>query len=207
MISKERILEVARTLYSVYGVYSVTMDDLALECGVSKRSIYNLFRHKDDIVLELTRDFISFEKNRFRKITLRTKEPVDNLKLLLEETQNMYRSLTPAVEQDLKKHFQDAWSLIQKFEEEITFIFIQPVIEDGIKKGHFKKDLSIGLHSKLICKLCKDSTRKNEFTKEIDSTNLMVFMRSFIISGLVTLKGWLLVNDSELTGKVGKFTE
>ncbi len=198
MISKERILEAARTLYSVYGLHSVTMDDLAVECGVSKRTIYNSFRHKDEIVFTLTKDFISRERVKLQKIVASSKNPVENLTSLLEGVQNIYKLLTPAVELDLDKHFPNAWSLIQNFKQEVASDFIQPCMEQGIKKDYFRKDLSMGLYSELISKLAKISTRKNEFTGDIDSAHLCIAIRNFILSGLVTLKGWVLINDSVL---------
>ena len=47
---KERILEQAGKLFYLYGIKNVSMDDLASTLGVSKRTIYENFKDKEDIL-------------------------------------------------------------------------------------------------------------------------------------------------------------
>ena len=53
MISKEQVQESALTLFTRYGLQSVNMDDLAKELRVSKKTIYQLYNSKEELVLSL----------------------------------------------------------------------------------------------------------------------------------------------------------
>lgn len=46
------ILQTAFDLYSQWGIKSVSMDDVAAQSGVSKRTLYELFRNKEDLIAQ-----------------------------------------------------------------------------------------------------------------------------------------------------------
>src|SRR6202000_2790704 len=47
---KERILSKAADLFMRYGIRSITMDEIASQLGISKKTIYQFFTDKDDLV-------------------------------------------------------------------------------------------------------------------------------------------------------------
>ena len=67
MIVAENILEKADNLFHKYGVRSISMDDIARELGISKKTIYQYFKDKDDIVYQMTQRRIEIDKNEFSK--------------------------------------------------------------------------------------------------------------------------------------------
>ena len=60
---RERIKQKADELYRRYGVKSVTMDEIASQLGVSKKTIYQCFSDKNDLVDEVIADILNFNKN------------------------------------------------------------------------------------------------------------------------------------------------
>ncbi len=52
---RERIIVESGLLFGKYGIRSMTMDALAEEMGISKRTIYERFRDKDTLLLEVIR--------------------------------------------------------------------------------------------------------------------------------------------------------
>ncbi|MEJ5267983.1 MAG: TetR/AcrR family transcriptional regulator [Bacteroidales bacterium] len=49
---KQHILKEAGMMFSKYGIRSITMDYIASELGVSKRTLYEIFKDKDDLVYQ-----------------------------------------------------------------------------------------------------------------------------------------------------------
>ena len=64
----ERIIEAANSLFMKYGARSVTMDDIARELSVSKKTIYQYYTDKDEIVTLVSQAHIDQEKEDFNKI-------------------------------------------------------------------------------------------------------------------------------------------
>ncbi|MGV8111403.1 MAG: TetR/AcrR family transcriptional regulator [Lentimicrobium sp.] len=58
MEAREKILDKAIELFLNLGIRNVTMDTIAAESGVSKRTIYELFKDKDDLVVQALREMI-----------------------------------------------------------------------------------------------------------------------------------------------------
>jgi len=54
--TRERILESATTLFSRYGYKRTSMEDIALEAGLSRAALYLQFKNKEDIFRELSRE-------------------------------------------------------------------------------------------------------------------------------------------------------
>ena len=63
MDTKERIIEQARELFIRLGIRSVSMDDIAGQIGMSKKTLYQHFEDKDELV-ELV---VAFETNRMQQ--------------------------------------------------------------------------------------------------------------------------------------------
>ena len=73
---RERIITEAGTLFARYGIRSVTMDTLAEEMAVSKRTIYENFRDKDELLLEVIK-FFKLQQMKEVSEVIRNAENVD----------------------------------------------------------------------------------------------------------------------------------
>ncbi|MGB5929410.1 MAG: TetR/AcrR family transcriptional regulator, partial [Cyclobacteriaceae bacterium] len=65
---KDKIIHTAESLFLQYGIRSVTMDDIAKELGISKKTIYQYFSDKEEIVCNVTEDHLSKEKAEIKSI-------------------------------------------------------------------------------------------------------------------------------------------
>jgi AcrR family transcriptional regulator len=72
---RERIIVESGALFGKYGIRSMTMDALAEEMGISKRTIYERFKDKDTLLLEV----IKYFKNKTKEEALRTIDESDNV--------------------------------------------------------------------------------------------------------------------------------
>ena len=61
---KQRILELSNKLFLKHGIRSVSMDDLARHLGVSKKTIYQFYDKKEDLVHDIVQIHIEKEKKR-----------------------------------------------------------------------------------------------------------------------------------------------
>ena len=71
---KEKILITAINLFHKHGIRSVKMDDIANELKISKRTLYEIYSNKEELLLEVVRRDKQREKRRLDEITARRAE-------------------------------------------------------------------------------------------------------------------------------------
>ncbi|WP_258104839.1 TetR/AcrR family transcriptional regulator [Marinoscillum sp. MHG1-6] len=131
MEAKEKIVEGAKRLFFQYGVRSVSMDDVARELTMSKKTLYQYFTNKDELVNEVLEGAIEEEKHRFYSIPDAAENAVHELFLLSSCIKETVNAMHPSLMYDLKKYHAEAWGVFQKFKYE----FIRGTVVKNIKRG------------------------------------------------------------------------
>lgn len=143
------ILERSSLVFKKYGIKSITMDDLARELGISKKTIYKYFRDKDDLVLSITNMKVSMDAALCKNCQQNSDNAIDDLinvsKLVVEHFSNV----NPTFFYDLKKYHNDAWEIVEKHKWEFVLSMIRANIERGIQENIYRDDINIEIISKL----------------------------------------------------------
>jgi TetR/AcrR family transcriptional regulator, cholesterol catabolism regulator len=128
---RDKILIGAEELFMRYGVRSITMDEIARHLSISKKTIYQYFKDKDEIVLTITRGHLKCEMEDFESHTSGSSDAVDELVRLSVCIRKNMAAMNPAILYDLQKYHRDSW------EEWITFknSFIKQQVADNLKRG------------------------------------------------------------------------
>ena len=140
-ITKEILLEKVRDLYLKYGIRSVTMNDIARELGISKKTLYIHFEDKKDLVTNIV--FSEFEKIQFqiKEISKKDKNAIEISLKISRFIVDMRNNYTPTLEYDLRKYYPDIFRKIQKIQKENMYKSIIYNMKIGIEQGLFRKDL------------------------------------------------------------------
>ena len=77
--TRDKILEGASGLFLRYGIRSVSMDNIASHLGMSKKTIYQYFRDKDEIVYSVTEAHVQGERQQFGEIANKSKNAIEEL--------------------------------------------------------------------------------------------------------------------------------
>ncbi|MDX2191145.1 MAG: TetR/AcrR family transcriptional regulator [Bacteroidota bacterium] len=149
MEPKELILQGAEELFTRYGIKSITMDELSHHLSMSKKTIYQYFKDKDQLVLEVLHSHMSKQKcdmdNIFNTNT-------DVIKEMFEATiymRNMTNKINPSILFDMRKYHPNAYATFQKFKKEYIVENIKKSLQKGIDQGYFRKDIDIEILAKL----------------------------------------------------------
>lgn len=140
--TKDKILRGAEELFMKYGIRSVSMDNIANHLGVSKKTLYQYFTDKDDIVASVTRDHLKKERIQMEEVESRSKNAVDmlvNLALCLRE--NM-RGMNPSLLFDLQKYHHKAWEIWIEYRNKHVRQSIISNLEQGKAEGYFRPEVN-----------------------------------------------------------------
>ncbi|MBC7382773.1 MAG: TetR/AcrR family transcriptional regulator [Bacteroidia bacterium] len=128
---KNKILTGSETLFLKYGFKSITMDDIARELGISKKTLYQFFDDKNSLVDQTVIRHIEQEKCLCAGLNSKVTNPIDFMLMITDSFGDVKKQINRTILFDLKKYFKETWDKLNQFR--IDFIFKQ--VLDNLKKG------------------------------------------------------------------------
>ncbi len=187
---KNLIVNKARELFLTLGFKSVTMDHIASEMGISKKTIYNCFDNKNELVSVVTNVMFDNISNGIKQIKKDSIDPISELydiKLFLinilkgERTSPLYQ---------LKKYYPESHKEMTKKQFEFMTKTATNSLKNGIRLGLFRKDINVDLISRLYFNGMIGIRDKEIFPLEIyEQTFLMENYIEYHLRAIVTNKG------------------
>ena len=104
MEPKERILQKAADLFFRYGIRSVTMDEIAGQLGISKKTIYQYYTDKDEIVEGIIDREIVQNECKCNTYCSDSENAIHEIMLSLDGMEEMLKATNPLIMYDLEKH-------------------------------------------------------------------------------------------------------
>ena len=141
---EKEIIEAARNRFAHYGFSKVTMEEVALDVGMGKASLYYYFPNKEDLfksVIQKEQDlFVEEIKNLIRQNLTATKKLEDYVSKRLEYFQQLINLATLNVHSlvDIKSMFKE---LFKSFEDQ-ELLLLQKIFDEGKSKGEFDKSVT-----------------------------------------------------------------
>lgn len=138
-----KIFEKARSLFYKNGVRNTTMDDLARELGISKKTLYKEFPNKADLVHFCVAMDLKEDEREIHAISEKTDNAIEELLQIGLHIQEELKIFHPAIINDLMKFFPESWKLVENHRDIFAHKNIARNIKKGIKQGYFRKEISI----------------------------------------------------------------
>jgi AcrR family transcriptional regulator len=185
-----RILEQVTRLYHRYGIKSVTMDDVATHLCISKKTLYERFTDKEDLV----RNIVLLDYNNRNKffIDIRKKKlnAIEELFEVYRMINSMFRDYNASMEYDIHKYYPDLFSKVKDIRRKQMYETMYNNMNKGKREGLYRKDL----HSKIIARLHVFKV-ENMFDNEIftmeELSSVKVFNEVFVyhMQGIMSEEG------------------
>lgn len=139
---KTRILKGAEELFLRYGMRSITMDEVARHLGMSKKTLYQYFMDKDDIVTSVTSNHLQRQQQRCEQIQVDTSNAVEQMVKLSLYFKESMRGLNPAIMFDLQKYHIKAWQLWSAYKLNVIGGTMAKNMHLGIAQGLYRDDIN-----------------------------------------------------------------
>jgi AraC-like DNA-binding protein len=139
---KIEIIERSSQIFMRYGIKSITMDDVARELGVSKKTLYKYFQDKNELVMTILSAKIELDKQYCNCAHSDAENAIDELFNLSKFVLEQVGQINPVVFLDLKKHHPEGWDLMQKHKWNFIYEMIHKNIHRGIKEGVYRENIN-----------------------------------------------------------------
>ncbi|WP_373524489.1 TetR/AcrR family transcriptional regulator [Aquiflexum sp.] len=142
MDTKEKIIETATEQFMRFGVRSVTMDDIARQAGVSKKTIYQEFTDKNQLVYETFDTAIENDKNEMDQIPKYQDGVIEHLLGLSAFIKKRFSDFNPMVLNEIQRYFPQCWQLFEEFKNKHVVNEIIELLDKGKSEGVIRKEIN-----------------------------------------------------------------
>ncbi|OPJ65263.1 TetR/AcrR family transcriptional regulator [Clostridium oryzae] len=147
---KQKILDVAAKLILQYGLKKFTVDEIASELRISKKTIYQYFNSKDDIIREYFEVSIATDKDSMTSVVAGNKDFSYKIHAIVYSS-HRYR-LPVSLLMEAKQFYPEVWSKIEELKQ-FKLNATKKLLEQGVKEGIIKSEMHFGVLSKMIEKI------------------------------------------------------
>lgn len=197
MTIKTKILEHAHGLFVKQGIRSVTMDELAQSMGMSKRTIYEQFKDKKELVKKVAEFFALSMKARTEDAIQQSDNVVEGVVRILLIFRDVMQNVTPSYFIDMKKHYPMAYEVIAQKNDIRNFDVTTKLVSDGQKQGIFRVEMNVDLVSKFMNTILFSG---HENLKDVENLKFGEFERDVLfayMTGISTEVGKLLIQEEQ----------
>ena len=186
---KEKITERAGELFMRYGIRSVTMDEIAREMAVSKKTLYQYFKDKDDVVRSATSFLIDCDKNEFFEIHEKSSNSIEELQMISQLIRQKIGDMNPSLLFDLQKYHPESWELYVAYKREMLG-YIEENLRQGITEGYFRDNLDPRTIARMRMEMVQIAFDENVFPKtKFDFREVQIQFFDHFVEGIITEKG------------------
>ena len=134
---RNEIINKSAMIFLRHGIKSVTMDDLARELGMSKKTIYNHFKDKDELVKSIVSTLIERNRTACESGRIKAENAIEALMNISEYSTRLFTEIHTSVFFDLQKYYPEAWSIIKQH----RLAFVSNQITQNIIRGKSKDSI------------------------------------------------------------------
>ena len=139
-VNYQKIVETARLLYFRFGYSRITVEEIAREMKISKKTIYNHFTGKREILDEV----IELIKQKFQQdIEAAMNQPGLTYREILKAqltVVGMWLNDVAVFSKDIREHVPNAWEVLNQFKKEAALMYLNNLLAEGVRQGFLQEN-------------------------------------------------------------------
>jgi AcrR family transcriptional regulator len=148
------ILCLATQLFSKYGLKSVSIDDICSQLGISKKTFYNYYRQKSDLIADVLNEIHKSNhtiQNFMEKLYANPDlNAIDKIMGITDYFLSNKEKSHHSFYYDLSKYYSDIYEKFNMKKEKEVIEFTRQEIQNGIKEGIYRKDINVDLTARFL---------------------------------------------------------
>ena len=192
--TKQRIKKAAHDLVMQYSIRSVSMDDIAANLGMSKKTIYQYFKDKDELVESVVDDVIETNQCICNDDMEKADNAVHEIFLVMDMMVEMFKTMNPSILFDMQKYHQEAFRKFQQHRNEYLYNVVRHNLERGIREELYRPEINVDTMARYRVETMLIAFNP-EFQRSVKQSLLEIEKEIIIhfLFGLVSPKGYKLV--------------
>ncbi|MGV8995244.1 MAG: TetR/AcrR family transcriptional regulator [Flavobacterium sp.] len=193
---KEKIIAKATDLFLKLGFKSITMDDLAGEMCISKKTIYKFFGNKEILIAECTDKMHKLFRGLMQDVAAKKYNPIEENFEIRKIFKTMFNVTDTSPLYQLRKYYPDIYEKVLAQENLDGIQFMRDNLNNGIEQEYYRKDINVEMTARLYFILC--FAINESITLEKESQKLEYAALEYHTRSIATEKG-ILELDKQLS--------
>lgn len=196
IVQIERIIAGGEELFLKAGIKSVTMDDIAKHLGMSKKTIYQFFKDKNELVIALVKKKLNDDERQIDAIISKSGNVIEEMINMMKCSEDIFSRINPIVIHDMQKYHPEAWKQFQNFKSGVLVRTLEELLTKGIKQGYIRPGIDVKIMA--ILRLNQVEMGFNIAVFPVAEFNTWKVQQQFLEHfnyGICTLKGYKLLNQ------------
>ncbi|WP_165871532.1 TetR/AcrR family transcriptional regulator [Flaviaesturariibacter flavus] len=143
MEPKQRILQKADELFKRYGIRSVSMDDIAAQVGMSKKTLYQYYVDKEELVNAVFSTMMDENKASCGSCIHHAENAIHEVFLQFDQVQVMLSEMNPSLLYDMEKYHAPTFAKFKAYQNEFLYGIIRSNFERGVAEGLYRDNFDI----------------------------------------------------------------
>lgn len=198
---EEKILQIAQKLFLTYGFKTVTMDDIATDLSISKKTIYNFFPNKNKLVEVVANNFHSQITEGITKVKESSKNPIDEIFEIKKQVMNHLKDQRGNSIYQLERFYPEIFEKLKKKGLAFMIKSLGETLSNGIEFGLIRKNIDVDFVSRIYYNSILGLMDPEIYPPKNYSLDKTMFdYREYFLRSVVTEKGLkkldeILIND------------
>ena len=192
----ERIVLGAEELFLTAGIKSITMDDVAKHLGMSKKTIYQFFKDKNELVVALVNKKLKEDEDQMSAIMNQSSNVIEEMINMMKCSEEIFSRINPIVIHDLQKYHPDAWKQFQNFKSGVLVHTLEELLTKGIRQGYIRPEIDVKIIAMMRVAQVEMGFNATVFpVAEFNTWKVQQQFMEHFNYGICTLKGYKLLNE------------
>lgn len=191
---RERIQQKAEELFRIYGIRSVTMDEIANQLGVSKKTIYQSFSDKNELVDAVINDMLERNKGNCKSCRTQASDAIKEAFFAIQIMREIMANMNPSLLFDLERGYPSALKKFVLFKYNFLYDIIMQNLEWGRADGLYRNDFNAEIYAKARLEMISLPFNEQLFPKSrFTMFGVQRELMEFFLYAIVTPKGLKLI--------------
>lgn len=171
------------------------MDDIAKHLSVSKKTIYQYFKDKKELVLCVMDNHLIEDEKLIAEITSSSRNSIDELFQISKHVKSVMMDMNPSVILDTQKYYPEAWKLFQKHEQDCILKSLIKNLNWGKEEGYYRNEINSEILA--IARVAQIETGFDPViyqSSKFSIVEVQLELLNHFIMGIVTSEGFKLFN-------------
>lgn len=196
MDTVQRILEGSGELFLRAGIKSITMDDIAKNLGISKKTIYQHFADKNELVTAVVQSRLQKDGDEMREILESDANVIEQMLCMTKCSEEVLTKINASAFHDMKKYYPEAWKLFWEFKNKIMVKTIETLLSKGIEQGLIRPEINVKILAQMRVNQIEMAFDMDLFPPgEYNVWKVQQQFEEHFNYGICTLKGYKLLNE------------
>lgn len=191
---KERILIKSHELFNQYGIRSVSMDDIAAQLGISKKTLYQYYTDKDELVTAVFTLVMDHNREECSENKDKAENAVHEVFMAFDMVQEMFSNMNIAVLYDMEKYHPLCYKKYLEYKNGFLYQMIRSNIERGVKEELYRSEIDVDIMTRYRIYSIMLSFNTQVFPN--NRSNVVYIEQQLLehfLNGLATAKGHKLI--------------